>query len=180
MLSDRCKAIVNLELEKLGISCGLVHLGEVELHSPITNNQLELLKTALIKSGLELVDVRVVKLIEKMKVVLHEMVQNAADSRKENFSNYLSEKVGCNYSYLSKVFSEVTGITIEHYIIVYKIELVKEFLLYDELLSVTEISYKLNYSSSAHLSGQFKKLTGLTPSSFRKLKEIKYNPLYVV
>jgi AraC-like DNA-binding protein len=179
MLSDRCKTIVSQEMKKLDLHCGIVHLGEVETASRLSGEERELLKVALMKSGLELMDDSVARLMDKIKTILKEMVCNAAERQKENFSNYLSEKTGSNYAYLSNLFSEVTGMTIEHYIITYKIELVKEYLLYDEC-SLSEISHKLNYSSSAHLSSQFKKMTGLTPSYFKKLKRIRRNALYVV
>lgn len=177
MLSNQCVAIVNLELKRLNVLGALVHLGKVELFSPISSIQVELLKTALLNSGLVLVDIKAANTIERMKDVINEFIQKATDSPKVNISNFLIKRVGSNYIYLSKLFKEVTGKTIEHYAILQKVELVKEFLLYTEL-SIIEISYKLNYSSSAHLTAQFKKLTGVTPSFFRKLKKIKCNLLY--
>ena len=179
MLSERCKIIVSEEMKKLGLFCAIVHLGEVETPSRLNSEQRDMLKIALLKSGLELVDDKTAKKIDEIKTILNGMVRSAADSRKEKFSDFLSEKIGDNYAHVSRLFSEVTGITIEHYIITYKIEIVKEFLLYDDL-PVSEISHKLDYSSSAHLSNQFKRMTGLTPSAFKNLKRIKSNSLYVV
>ena len=115
-------------------------------------------------------------LVEKIKNVIVEMVHYADELPETNFSDYLSEKLNHNYTYLSNLFSEVKGITIEHYIIIHKIEKVKELIIYDEL-NLTEIAYKLNYSSVAHLSNQFKKITGLTPSFFKKLKDKRRSPL---
>ena len=174
MLSNQCVAIVNLEMKKLNVLGALIHLGKVELFSPISSNQIELLRTALLKYGLYLVDTKATKTIERIKALIKEFIQKPADSPKENISYFLTKKIDSNYIYLSKLFKEVTGKTIEHYTIYYKVELVKEFLLYTDL-TITEISYKLNHSSSAHLTAQFKKLTGVTPSFFRNLKKIKCN-----
>jgi AraC-like DNA-binding protein len=170
MVSIRCKLVVKSELEKLGLHYGVVDLGFVEVKEEISNEQRAQLQIALMKSGLELMDDKRAMLIEKVKNVIVEMVHYSELGPKKNFSDYLSEKLGYNYTYLANLFSEVTGITIEHFIIAHKIERVKELLLYDEL-NLTEISYKLNYSSVAHLSNQFKKVTGLTPSYFKKLKQ---------
>jgi YesN/AraC family two-component response regulator len=169
MVSIRCKMMVKSELEKLGLHYGAVELGDVEVMENITEEQRRQLKIALLKSGLELMDDQRAMLIEKIKNVIVEMVHYTEMGPKTNFSNYLSEKLDYDYTYLANLFSEVTGITIEHFIIAHKIERVKELLLYDEL-NLTEISYKLNYSSVAHLSNQFKKVTGLTPTYFKKLK----------
>jgi AraC-like DNA-binding protein len=170
MVSIRCKMVVKSELEKLGLHYIVVDLGHVDVKENITTAQREQLKTALLKSGLELMDDKKAMLIEKIKNVIVEMVHYTDDVPKVNFSDYLSEKLNYDYTYLANLFSEVTGITIEHFIIAHKIERVKELLLYDEL-NLTQISYKLNYSSVAHLSNQFKKVTGLTPSFFKKLKQ---------
>jgi len=164
--------VVRSELEKLGLHCAKVELGEVQLKENITKEQLDKLKIALLKSGLELMDDRKSILIEKIKIIIIEMVHYSDEPPKTNFSNYLSEKLDHDYTYLANLFSEVTGITIEHFIIHHKIERVKELLIYDEL-NLTQISYKLNYSSVAHLSNQFKKVTGLTPSFFKQLKNKK-------
>jgi YesN/AraC family two-component response regulator len=161
--------IVEQELKKLFLHSVIVELGEVEIMENISQIQLDKLNTALLKYGLELMDGKKSILIEKIKKVIVELVHYSDEPEKINFSHYLSDKLNHNYTYLSNLFSETVGINIEHYIISHKIERVKELLIYDEL-SLTEISYKLHYSSVAHLSNQFKKLTGLTPSHFKKLK----------
>jgi AraC-like DNA-binding protein len=164
--------IVKAELGKMGISFGSVELGVAEIKQDITPEQHNQLNIALLKSGLELMDDKKAVLIEKIKNVIIEMVHYSDELPKIKKSVYLSEKLGHNYTYLANIFSEATGTTIEQYIITHKIEKVKELLLYNEL-NLTEISYKLNYSSVAHLSTQFKKATGLTPSFFKKLKDKK-------
>lgn len=169
MVSIRCKMIVKSELEKLGLRFGVVDLGEVEVKDPISEEQREKLREGLLKTGLELMDDNKAIMIERIKSVIIEMVHYADELPKTKNSEYLSEKLHHDYTYLANLFSEATGITIEHYIIAHKIERVKELLLYDEL-NLTEISYKLNYSSVAHLSNQFKKVTGLTPTFFKMLK----------
>ncbi len=170
MVSIRCKMVVKAELEKLGLHYLLVDFGEVEIVDSISADKREQLKNALLKSGLELMDDKKAILIEKIKSVIIEMVHYDDDKPKTNFSDYLTEKLSYDYTYLANLFSEVTGITIEYFIIAHKIERVKELLIYDEL-NLTEISYKLNYSSVAHLSTQFKKVTGLTPSFYKQLKK---------
>ncbi|AZA54666.1 AraC family transcriptional regulator [Chryseobacterium sp. G0201] len=170
MVSLRCKMVVHEELNNLGIKHAVVDLGIVEVLSDITKLQREILKENLLKSGLELLDNKKSILIEKIKNVITEMIHYSDEVPKENFSDYISEKLGYDYTYLANTFSEVKGITIQHFIIVNKIEKVKELLLYDEL-NLTEISYKLNYSSVAHLSNQFKKITGLSPSFYKQLKQ---------
>lgn len=164
----RCKMIVKAELDKLQLHHLKVELGEVEVKD-ITDGQRNLLKSALSKAGLELMDDKRAILIEKIKNVIIEMVHYSEELPKTNFSDYLSAKLNHDYTYLANLFSEVTGVTIEHFIIAHKIERVKELLLYDEL-SLTEISYRMNYSSVAHLSHQFRKVTGLTPTFFKQLK----------
>jgi len=176
MVCIRCKMVVKSELDKLGLHYKKVDLGEVDIVGDITPEQHDQLKTALLTSGLELMDDKKAVLIEKIKNVIIEMVHYQDEPPKTNFSDYLSGKLDYDYTYLSNIFSEVTGITIEHYIIAHKIERVKELLLYDEL-NLSEISYRLNYSSVAHLSNQFKKVTGLTPSYFKALKHKRRNTL---
>jgi len=176
MVSLRCKMMVKAELDKLGLHYVVVDLGEVEVKENITPAQRDRLKIALLKSGLELMDDKKAILIEKIKNVIVEMVHYKDELPKINFSSYLSEKLSYDYTYLANLFSEVTGTTIEHYLIAHKIERVKELLIYDEL-NLTEISYKLNYSSVAHLSKQFKKVTGLTPTFFKQLKHKRRNAL---
>jgi len=176
MVSLRCKMLVKDELEKLGLQYVNVDLGMVELVENITEKKREQLRQNLLKSGLELLDDQKSILVEKIKNVIIEMVHYADELPAVNYSDYISEKLGYDYTYLSGLFSEVRGITIQHFIINHKIEKVKELLLYDEL-NLTEISYKLNYSSVAHLSAQFKKVTGLTPSFFMQLKDKRRRPL---
>jgi len=172
MVSIRCKIVVKSELDKLGLHYSKVELGEVELKEVLDSEQLALLKAALLQSGLELMDDKKAILIERIKNVIVEMVHYADEPCKINFSDLLSEKLNYDYTFMANLFSEVTGITVEQYLISHKIERVKELLLYDEL-TLTEISYRLNYSSVAHLSSQFKKVTGLTPTYFRKLRRRK-------
>ncbi|MBL0357897.1 MAG: helix-turn-helix transcriptional regulator [Chitinophagaceae bacterium] len=172
MVSIRCKMIVKTELEKLNLLYGSVDLGEADIKEDITAVQREQLRIALLKSGLELMEDKKAILIERIKNVIIEMIHYADELPKVKNSHYISEKLNHDYTYLSNIFSEATGITIEHYIINHKIEKVKELLLYDEL-NLTEISYRLNYSSVAHLSNQFKKITGLTPTFFKNLKSKK-------
>jgi AraC-like DNA-binding protein len=176
MVSNRCKMAVKEELTKLGLHFILVDLGEVEIMEEISGAALDELKLALRKSGLELMDDKKAILIERIKNVITEMIHNSEDAPKVNYSDYLSEKLNYDYTYLSNIFSEMKGITIQQFIIVHKIEKVKEFLLYDEL-SLTEISYKMHYSSVAHLSNQFKKVTGLSPSHYMELKDKKRSPI---
>ncbi|HEX5624742.1 MAG TPA: AraC family transcriptional regulator [Saprospiraceae bacterium] len=169
MVSLRCKLMVIDELKKLNLTYKTIDLGVVEMQNDLSDEQHEQLGKALLRSGLELMDDQKTILIEKIKNVIIEMVHYSEELPKTNFSDYISEKLGYNYTYLANTFSEVKGITIEHFIIAHKIEKVKELLLYDQL-NLTEISYRLNYSSVAHLSNQFKKVTGLTPSFYKKLK----------
>jgi YesN/AraC family two-component response regulator len=170
MVCIRCKMVVKQQLKKLSLHYLVVELGEVEIMEDLSKMQLMEFKTALERYGLELLDDKKSILIEKIKKVIVELIHYADEPTKVNFSDYLSEKLNHDYTYLGNLFSEVVGINIEHYIIMHKIERVKELLVYDEL-SLTEISYKLHYSSVAHLSNQFKKITGLTPSHFKKFKE---------
>ncbi|RBI92164.1 AraC family transcriptional regulator [Elizabethkingia miricola] len=169
MVSLRCKMVVHQELENLGIKNAVVDLGMVELWDDISLSQRTMLKENLLKTGLELLDDKKSILIEKIKNVVTQMIHYTDEFPKENFSDYISEKLGYDYTYLANTFSEVKGITLQHFIIINKVEKVKELLLYNEL-NLTEISYKLNYSSVAHLSNQFKKITGLSPSFYKKLK----------
>jgi len=176
MVSARCKMAVKEELKKLGLHFIVVELGEVEIMEKITAEQREQLKLGLHKSGLELMDDKRSVLIERIKNVIVEMVHHSDEVIKVNFSHYLSEKLDHDYTYLANLFSEVQGTTIEQFIISHKIERIKELIIYGEL-NITEIAWKMNYSSVAHLSNQFKKMTGLTPSHFKKLKDKKRNPI---
>ena len=169
MVSIRCKMIVREELKKLGFIPISLDLGEAEIMEELNLEQYRSFQVGLLRSGLELMEDKKAILIEKIKNVVVEMVHYSDDFPKVKNSHYISVKCGHNYTYLVNLFSEVTGTTIEHFIINHKIERVKELLIYDEL-NLTEISYSLNYSSVAHLSAQFKKVTGLTPSYFKKLK----------
>lgn len=170
MVSLRCKMVVKEELKKLGLWYVFVDLGTVEIRGEITDEQRAQLKANLLKSGLELLDDKRLILIEKIKNVVIEMIHYDEELPRINFSEFISEKIGYDYTYLSNLFSEVKGITLQQYIIMHRIEKVKEFLLYDEL-TLTEISYRLQYSSVAHLSNQFKKVTGLTPTFYKLLKQ---------
>ena len=176
MVSLRCKMVVKDELRKLGINYSNISLGQVELAEEINRSQLERIRNALKQSGLELMDDKKSVLIEKIKDVVIEMVHYDDELPKVNFSDYLTEKLGYNYTYLANLFSETEGTTIEHFIIIHKIERVKELIIYDEL-NLTEIAWKLHYSSVSHLSNQFKKITGLTPSFFKSLKDKKRSNL---
>ena len=176
MVSTRCKMVVKEELKKIGLHFIFVDLGEVEIMENLTEEKRALLRKGLLYSGLELMEDKKAILIEKIKNVIIEMVHYSDEIPKVNYSDYISEKLKHDYTYLSNIFSEVKGMTIQQFIINHKIERAKELLLYDEY-NLTEISYKLNYSSVAHLSNQFKKITGLTPSHFKKLKEKRRNPI---
>lgn len=176
MVSNRCKMAVKAELKKIGLHFIVVNLGEVEIMENISLQQREELKKGLLTSGLELIDDKRAVLIEKIKTIVIEMVHHSDEMIKTNFSYYLSEKLQHDYTYLANLFSENQGITIEHFIISHKVERIKELIIYDEL-NITEIAWKMNYSSVAHLSNQFKKVTGLSPSHFKQLKEKRRSPI---
>ena len=172
MVSVRCRVAVQDKLDKLGLHSGQVNLGEVEFKGNITPQQHTQLQLELHHLGVELLDQQNGKLIEQIKAAIEKLVHQAdALSRVKN-SEYISQQVKREYTCLATLFSKATGVTIEHSIIMHKIERVKELLLYDEM-TLTEIANKLNYSSVSHLSGQFKKTTGLTPSYFKQLKHKK-------
>lgn len=170
MVSLRCKMMVKEVLNKNGIKFTLVDLGVVELVEELSPAKKEKLKVALTRCGFELLDDKKSILIEKIKNVVIEMIHYTDEPPKQNYSDYISGKLHYDYKYLSNVFSEVKGITLQQYIIVHKIERVKELLLYDEL-NLTEISRKMHYSSVSHLSNQFRKITGLSPSYYKNLKQ---------
>jgi AraC-like DNA-binding protein len=170
MVSHRCKMMVIEELKKVGVQYTAVDLGMVETFQCPSEQQRSLLRENLLKSGLELLDDKKSILIERIKNLIVEMVHYSDQLPNLNYSEYISNKLQYDYTYLSNIFSEVKGTTIQQFIIIHKIERVKELLLYDEL-NLTEIAYKLQYSSVAHLSNQFKKVTGLSPSFFKKLKQ---------
>jgi AraC-like DNA-binding protein len=176
MVCNRCIHVVKQELERVGIDNFNVSLGEVETRNPLSGEQLQQLRTGLSAHGFELLDNGKQLLIEKIRnIIIKHVHYNGSDNR-HNFSDILSSSLHKDYSYLSSLFSEVEGITIEKYIINQKIEKVKELIIYDEL-SLSQIAFDLGYSSVAHLSAQFKKVTGLTPSHFKQIGENKRKPL---
>jgi AraC-like DNA-binding protein len=168
--------VVKAELEKLGLEYISVDLGEANLTSGITEEQKKNLDVSLRKSGLELLDDKKSMLVEKIKIIIIELVHYSEDQLKVNLSDFLSEKLNYDYTYLANLFSETQGTTIEKFLINHKIERVKELLVYDEL-NLKEIAFKIHYSSVAHLSSQFKRITGLTPSQFKQLKHRQRNAL---
>jgi AraC-like DNA-binding protein len=170
MVCIRCKMVVKDELTKLGLHHTVVELGEAEIIENISAAQRQEIKDALLRSGLELMDDKKSMLIQKIKTVIIELVHYAEEPLVINLSEYLSQQLSHDYTYLANLFSEVQGTTIEKFFIAHKIERVKELLVYNEL-NLTEIAYKMHYSSVAHLSTQFKKVTGLTPSYFKQLKD---------
>jgi YesN/AraC family two-component response regulator len=170
MVCIRCKMVVKDELTKLGLKYSSVELGEAEFPERITPDQRERFRAALLRSGLELMDDKKSVLIQKIKTIIIELVHYSEEPLSINLSVYLAEKIQHDYTYLANLFSEVQGTTIEKFLISHKIERVKELLVYNEL-SLTEIAYKMHYSSVAHLCTQFKKVTGLTPSYFKSLKD---------
>ncbi|WP_333862865.1 helix-turn-helix domain-containing protein [Sphingobacterium sp.] len=167
MVSRRCKMMVKSELDKLGIAYTSIELGEVRLAQPISENIKLKLQEALHQSGLELLYDKRAELIEKIISIIVEMIHYSKEIPQVNFSTLLSERLKKNYHYLAEIFSKTKGITIEHFIILHKVEKIKELILYGEL-NLTEISYQLHYSSVSHLSKQFKQVTGLTPTFFKK------------
>lgn len=170
MVSVRCKLIVQQQLDRIGIKYLSIDLGMVELENSISIDQIDELKKSLQLVGLEMLENKKSILIDKIKNVIIEIIHSNKDTLKVNHSDYISKKIGYDYNYLSNIFSEVEGITIQQFIIIQKIEKVKELLLYGDL-SLTEISHRMNYSSVSHLSTQFKKVTGLKPSFFNRMKE---------
>ena len=166
MVSHRCKMRVREELKKLNIPYFSIDLGTIDIEGELTKNKRNQLKTNLLHSGLELLENKRSVLVEKIKNHIIELIQPNIKAQKENYSILISEKLGYDYTYLSNVFSEEKGITIQHFIIIIKIEKVKELILYDEL-SLKQIACQMHYSSAAHLSNQFKKITGYTPSHYK-------------
>ncbi len=176
MVCIRCQMVVKAELEKIGLTYVYVKIGEAEIIGEIQPEQQEQLKIDLKKAGLVLMDNKKSILVEKIKSAIIELVHYSEEQIKVNLSGYLSEKLHYDYTYLSNLFSEVKGITIEKFYLTHKIERVKELIVYDEL-NLTEIAFKMHYSSVAHLSNQFKKITGLTPSHFKNLKNKRRDTL---
>lgn len=172
MVSQRCKMLVKDELETLGLPYIKIDLGMAEIVGYITQEMREQLRLNLLKSGLELLDNKKSILIERIKNVVIEMIHHSDTLPKINYSEHISEKICYDYTYLSNIFSEATGITIRQFIINHKVERIKELMFYDEL-NLTEISYSLRYSSVAHLSNQFKKVTGLTPSFYKLSNKVR-------
>jgi AraC-like DNA-binding protein len=176
MVSNRCKIAVKDELKKLGLHFILVDLGEVEIMENLSPEQLEQVRIALFNAGFELMDDKRSVLIEKIKNTVIDMVHHTDEMIKTNFSDFLSNKLNQDYTYLANIFSEVQGTTIEQFVLSHKTERIKELIIYGEL-NITEIAWKMNYSSVAHLSNQFKKMTGLSPSHFKQLKEKRRSPI---
>lgn len=169
MVSQRCKLLVKEELKKLGIDFMVVDLGVIETFENISTMQLEILREKLKSAGLELLDDKRVILVESIKKELIEFIQNESEDSKLKYSDFISEKFGYEYTYLANLFSEVEKMTIQQFMIVNKIERVKELILFDKLLSFNEIAYQMRYSSPAHLSNQFKRITGQTPSYYKEI-----------
>jgi len=176
MVCDRCIMVVQNELEKLGLDAKNIKLGEVILSKEITSLEKENLSKTLEPLGFEVIDDKKGRIIEKIKNIIIDLVHHQDSDVKTNLSDVLSDKLHHDYNYLSNLFTEVEGTTIEKYFIAQKVEKVKELLVYDEL-SLSEIANRLNYSSVAYLSNQFKKVTGLTPRHFKQIKEDKRKPL---
>jgi AraC-like DNA-binding protein len=176
MTDSRCKMIVKEELKNLGLLFVIVDTGIVEILEDVSECQLETLREELFGWGFELQSSKKAVLVEKIKQVVNDMIRSSDERLHVNYSDYISEKLNYDYTYLSNIFSEVSGITIQHYIITIKIEMAKKLIRYNEL-NLTEISYRLHYSSVAHLSNQFKKITGTSPSSYRLRKQKNIIPL---
>lgn len=176
MVSIRCISAVSAILKECKIQPHNTQLGEIEIPDDVTNEQINLLDQKLKQAGFELMEDKKAQMIEKTIGVIIDMIHNQEDGPKVNYSDYISEKLHFDYTYISNVFSHIKGITIQQFIIIHKIERIKELIIYNEL-SISEIAWKLNYSSAAHLSNQFKKITGLTPSSFKALKIRLRKPL---
>ena len=167
MICSRCKMVVEMELDRLGFQCKTIEIGSADIIGQVTPEDLKQIRIALSRSGLELVDNKRGVLVDKIKTAVVQMIQNSAEQVKSKFSDYLVSKLDYDYTYLANVFSQMESTTIEQFIIITRIESAKDLLTNSDL-NLTEISWKLNYSSIAHLSTQFKKVTGFTPSRFRQ------------
>ncbi len=176
MVCDRCIMVVQNELDKLGLTASQIKLGEINLAKTPSAKEKTALTKALEPLGFEIIDDKKSRLIEQIKNIIIDLVHRQDNNIQQNLSDILSSRLHHDYNYLSNLFSEVEGTTIEKYFIAQKIEKVKELLVYDEL-SLSEIAFRLNYSSVAYLSNQFKKVTGLTPSHFKQVKEHRRKPL---
>ncbi len=176
MVCDRCIRVVREELEGLGLTVADVQLGRAEVLPPATGLDLDAVRYTLETNGFELLQDRQAQLVDRIKTTIIDLIRSGGlEELHLNYSDYISRQVGRSYSYLSTLFSQVENLTIEKYLIIQKIEKTKELLIYDEL-TLSEISYRLGYSSPQHLSGQFKAVTGLTPTAFRRGKA-KRRPL---
>ncbi|WP_158861110.1 helix-turn-helix domain-containing protein [Lunatibacter salilacus] len=176
MVCNRCIMVVQNEMNKLGLEIKNIKLGEVTLENEPTFNERDALQEALVPLGFQVIDDKKSRIIEQIKNIIIDLVHYQNNEAKTNLSDILSEKLNHDYNYLSNLFSEVETTTIEKYFIAQRVEKVKELLVYDEL-SLSEIAYRLNYSSVSYLSNQFKKVTGLTPSHFKQIREDKRKPL---
>lgn len=176
MVCDRCIMVVRAELQNMGIEPVSVGLGEVVLKNELKQEEKERLNERLLALGFELIDDKRSRLIEQIKTLIVKLIHHSDEKLNINLSDYLSQETNHDYNYISSIFSDVEGTTIEKYFIAQKIEKVKELLVYDEL-NLSQIADKINYSSVAHLSSQFKKVTGLTPSHFKKIGIAKRKPL---
>lgn len=177
MVCDRCIKVVREILDARGIRASRVRLGEVILAEPLGTDQVSALEKALEREGFELIDDKRSRLVSRIKSLLVELIHYGdLEDMRQNISSFIQERVHKDYHYLSALFSESENITIEQFVIYQKIEKVKELLVYDEM-TLSEISFKMGYSSVAHLSAQFKKITGFTPTQFKRLKDHKRRPL---
>lgn len=167
MVCTRCIMVVKLEIENFGFHCGKIELGSVEVEEDLNPGQIEMVRAALMRCGLELISNRKRILVERIKIAIVDMLNYSDSQTKYNFSEYLSAKLGLDYTYMANTFSELESSTIERFIILHKIQKAKDLIAYNDL-NLKEISWKLNYSSVAHLCTQFKKITGLTPSQFKQ------------
>ena len=176
MVSKRCQMVVRAELEKLGLHYADVKIGEADIVEDLQPEQKEKLDHALRRSGLQLMENKKNILIARIKTTIIDLVHHSDEQIKTNLSDYLADQLNYDYTYLANIFSQVKGTSIEHFHLLHKIERVKELIAYDEL-NLTEIAYKMHYSSVAHMSNQFKKFTGLTPTQFKNLAYKRRDPL---
>ena len=176
MVCNRCILVVQNELDKLGIEATNIKLGEITLKKDLTTKEREELENVLDPLGFQVIDDKKSRIIEQIKNIIIDLVHHQDNDAKTNLSDVLSDALHHDYNYLSNLFSDIEGTTIEKYFIAQKVEKIKELLVYDEL-SLSEIADRMNYSSVAYLSNQFKKVTGLTPSHFKQIREDKRKPL---
>lgn len=179
MVSSRCIHTVKTVLQQLGITYINISLGEVHLTSNVSVTQLRTFKEKIASYGLGIIADRKGMLVERIRSLVVDMIHHHEELPKENYSWYIANKLDQNYTYIANIFSEQTGMTIEQFIISHKIEKVKELLMYKEM-SLTQIAFRLNYSSVAHLSNQFKKVTGMNPSAYRQLQQKNRKPLELI